>query len=194
MKLFVLISILIILGCESHKKTLTRSDIDSSSNDSLAYYLCEIYGLDQGVRKSPGMKNKWDFINPIDSINFDKIIKFIEINGFPNEKLLGNQYTHECVSSSAFSVLLHSPQRIVNNDDNLDLLIKEYNRGNLKKDAFLFVLDKYYVLKRDVRGNSKIVYGSQFGKPCLKYREMSDSLRSRIGLAPLNKSEFKVCN
>lgn len=57
--------------------------------------------------------------------------------------------------------------------------------------AFLAtVLDKYYWSKS--RGQ-KVMYGSQFGVPCIETKEETNQLRKEIGLDPLNDNEFKVC-
>lgn len=154
--------------------------------DSLSFELCKIYGSDQGLR-SDLMKYDLD----LDSINFYKVIKFIQMYGYPNEQLLGSNYHYECVKASVSVVLLHNPHRIVYNKKYSDLLLKEVERGNLKIEMFLGIIDKYYLVKRG--NNHKIYMGSFFGKPCIQDRQKSDSLRSIYGLPPLKEESFKKC-
>ena len=40
----------------------------------------------------------------------------------------------------------------------------------------------------------KVYYGSQWEKPCIEDRAVSDSLRREIGLPPLRKEDFKICD
>lgn len=40
----------------------------------------------------------------------------------------------------------------------------------------------------------KVYYGSQWGKPCIEDRAVSDSLRREIGLPPLREEDFKNCD
>ena len=92
-----------------------------------------------------------------------------------------------------YSVLLHNPQMLLNNRDDLDVLIKEVEKGNLRRKDLATILDKYYWVKRDKSGNNMLLYGSQFGKPCEKYRKKSDSVRSIIGMDPLPDDGFIKC-
>ncbi len=166
----------------------------NKKQDSLAFELCQIYGLDQGVRRSKGMPNKWRFIHPIDSMNFFKILDFTKTHGFPNKELLGEQnFSHECVQAAAYAVLLHMPHMLINNKEYLDVFVNEMNDGNLREENLILFLDKYYYFKKDQFGNRKLLYGSQFGKPCKKYRKQSDSVRAIIGLKPLPDSLFIDC-
>jgi len=163
--------------------------------DSLSFELCKMHGLDQGIRESTRMKDKWSFIHPIDSINFHKTIDFIKEFGYPTKELLGEEnFSFECVAAAAFAVLLHNPHIIVNNEEYVDLLLEEVNNGRLSLDSLLLFLDKYYVIRRDENGNPMLLYGSQFGKPCLSNRSKSDEARKKLGLEPLKDEEFKSCD
>ena len=198
LKPFILLSLFaLIFSCtnKNEKKQLeNKLDNTLKLKDSLAFQLCQIYGLDQGIRKSPGMPNKWDFMLPIDSINFFKIMDFIKDNGYPNKDLLGEKnYASECVQASAGVVFLHTPHILVNNKKYVDILLKEVEKGNLSRETIALFMDKYYWIRRDEYDNSEVLYGTQFGKPCLKNRKKSDSVRAEIGLAPLKKDDFQVC-
>ena len=63
----------------------------------------------------------------------------------------------------------------------------------MPREFLATVLDKYYWVRRDEYGNRKVLYGTQFGKPCKKYRKESDSVRAIIGLKPLPDSMFIDC-
>src|SRR5690606_5897728 len=99
----------------------------------------------------------------------------------------------ESVNLAAVSVLLHNPHRLVNEKEYLDLFLIEVEKGNMSREFLATVLDKYYWVRRDDFGNQKLLYGTQFGKPCKKYRKQSDSVRAIIGLAPLPDSLFIDC-
>ena len=167
--------------------------------DSLAFELCKIYGADQGIRDMKLITRRETSavaLSPyLDSINFFKILDFTKKHGVPRESLLGtDNFSYECVKLAYFAVLLHTPHMLVNNQENLDVFIGEVRNGNMSVDALTTVLDKYYVIRRDEWGNRRLLYGSQFGKPCRMYRKQSDSVRAIIGLKPLHDSLFVDCN
>jgi hypothetical protein len=64
-----------------------NTEIDRATErkqDSLAFELCQIYGLDQGIRNDFLKRGHIDFGNvyqAIDTLNLDRIITFIERNG-----------------------------------------------------------------------------------------------------------------
>jgi uncharacterized low-complexity protein len=98
---------------------------DATSKAELAFELCEIYGLDQGIR-DPGLNFKAGDVWPqIDILNFNRIVLFLENNGYPNEELLGKEnMQHECVSAAFTAVLLHNPHRLVSEQRYFDLFFK----------------------------------------------------------------------
>ncbi|AGC77347.1 hypothetical protein DDD_2220 [Nonlabens dokdonensis DSW-6] len=164
--------------------------------DSLAFTLCQMYGADQMLRTSKGFNNKWDLlIWPTDSTLFENLSQIVRKHGYPREELLGEKYmTQECVSSAAYAILLHSPHRLINEKEYLNLYLDEVKDDRLELSVLLEVLDKPNFFKRDEEGDRKLVYGSNWGKPCLKNRKLSDSLRKEIGLAPLNLEDFIDCS
>lgn len=68
--------------------------------------------------------------------------------------------------------------------------IKEVNKGNMKEETLLLIMDKYYW---HISKGKKVYMGSKFGKPCIKDRAKSDSLRKAISLPPLKTEDFKNC-
>lgn len=191
-------SFLLVLNCSTPKESFqSNSSPNIFFKDSLAYELCKIYGSDQGVRDMRLLTKETGAINfspYLDSINFDNMVAFVKEFGIPSAELVGeDNFLHECVNSSLVSVLLHSPHRLVNEKKTLMVFVEEMRKGNLKEQTLITILDKYYWVKRDEYGNKKILYGSQFGKPCIKFREESDSVRLAIGLSPLPDSFFKKC-
>ena len=168
--------------------------LSEKNQDSLAFELCQIYGLDQGLRRSKGFSGKMKLIQKIDTFNFERIVNFVKTNGIPSEKLVGGKnFSQECVEGALGAVLLHNPHMLVNEKKHLNIFLEEVNKGNLKMETLITVLDKYYWVKRDEFGNRKLLYGSQFGKPCKKFRRESDSVRAAIGLPPLPDSSFVDC-
>ncbi|WP_064966004.1 hypothetical protein [Tenacibaculum ovolyticum] len=190
-KILFLLTLFLFISCNKNEPF----DIKKEKNrDSLAFELCKIYGLDQGIRSLKPSPNKIKALKEIDAINFQRILAFVKVNGIPSEKLLGKKnMSQECVEASMIAVLLHTPNLLVNNKEYLDVFLKEVKKGNLKKETLVSILDKYYWVKRDSFGNRKLLYGSQFGRPCFKYRKKSDSVREIIGLEPLPDSLFINC-
>ena len=178
----VLLLFVVLYGCSAQSKR--------TSKNSLAFELCEIYGIDQGIRQEGIVIDKKSNIK-IDSLNFQRVINFINKNGYPNKDNIGTYINEKCVQATATIVLLHNPQHIVKNKENRDILIKEVKKGNMKEETLLLIMDKYYWSKKG--NNRRVYYGTQFGKPCIKDRAKSDSLRKAISLPPLKIEDFKNC-
>lgn len=169
-----------------------KEKIESVKNtqDSLAFELSQIYGLDQGIRLSEGFPNKMKLIQSVDTLNFNRIIKFIQENGVPTKEIVGNNYKRECVQMAFISVMLHNPHRLVNEEKYFNILLNEVKEGRLKKEIFATILDKYYWTKS--RGKD-VMYGSQFGRPCIQHKEETNNARLKIGLKILPDSMFIDC-
>ena len=184
--------ILFCLSCKTQEK-YQQEIIDNNSKfsigDSLSYELCQMYGLDQGVR-ARGM-NYFNEISKLDSINFMKLVNIVKIYGFPNENLLGHKNMNtECVSATAVCILLHNPHFLVNNKYYFDIFLEEVNKGNLERNTFATILDKYYWSKN----KGKVLYGSQFGMPCIETKVETNKARLEIGLNILPDSLFSKCD
>ena len=140
---------LAFISCNT-KKNIPATDTLSPSvkklQDSLAFELCQLYGLDQGVRQPflVGKKINWPAVQYADSISFLKLVSFVKHNGFPSEQLLGNNYDRECVAGAAIVVLLHNPHMVVNNKEYRDIFIGEVKKGSLSAEHLAMILDKYY--------------------------------------------------
>ncbi|MCL2097634.1 MAG: hypothetical protein FWH23_02595 [Bacteroidales bacterium] len=186
-----LIILVVLFSCAVQKKEVVTQPTTTAFQDSLAFELCQIYGSDQTMR-TWGIKVS----SQIDSLNFVKVIEFIKKYGFPSPKNLGANFKkHECVTAAAIVVMLHKPEEIVNNSENKQLLLNEVEKGNLHIKTFLTFLDKYYVIYNLQHFNRQRFYmGSQFAKPCIEDRAISDSLRKDIGLPPLEDEDFRICN
>ena len=177
----VLLLFVVLYGCSAQSKR--------TSKNNLAFELCEIYGIDQGIRQDGIVIDKKSNIK-IDSLNFQRVINFINKNGYPNKDNIGTYINEKCVQATATIVLLHNPQHIVNNEEYRDILIKEVKKGNMKEETLLLIMDKYYW---HISKGKKVYMGSKFGKPCIKDRAKSDSLRKTISLPPLKTEDFKTC-
>lgn len=197
-KLFLINALIVGISCSQKNE---KSDIKHSTNldenkiaiqDSLAFELCTMYGLDQGVRHDSLAYDRRDVMPKVDSLNFKRLISFVKQNGFPNKRLVGdNFYAHECVELAAVAIMLHNPHRLVNEKEYFDLFFEEVEKGNLPRSFFVDVLDKYYLMKS---GWQHAMYGSQFGQPCITTKEQTNRLREEVGLAPLKDEEFKHCD
>ena len=177
----VLLLFVVLYGCSAQSKR--------NSENKLAFELCEIYGIDQGIRQEGIVIDKKSNIK-IDSLNFQRVINFINKNGYPNKDNIGTYINEKCVQAAAIVVLLHNPHHIVNNKEYRDILIKEVKKGNMKEETLLLIMDKYYW---HISKGKKVYMGSKFGKPCIKDRAKSDSLRKAISLLPLKTEDFKNC-
>lgn len=199
---FILVVLLIFIGATSCKGVATqRQDITPLTinvsvervQDSLAFELCQIYGLDQGIRLSEGFPGKMKLVTVVDTLNFNKIVDFVIKHGFPTKRLLGEKNAgFECVQS-AFPVLLHNPHRLVNEQKYFDLFLNEVKKGNLKAEGLALILDKYYWLRSKNKETRRVFYGSQFGKPCIQTKEATNKARIEIGLATLEDDGFVDC-
>lgn len=159
-----------------------------------AFELCQIYGLDQGIRLSEGFPNKMNLVTVVDTFNFNRIINFIERNGFPTKRLLGEKNVkNECVAGAATAVLLHNPHRLTNEQKYFDILLNEVRNGNLPPDFFATILDKYYWTRSLNKDTRRVFYGSQFGKPCIQTKDATNKARIEIGLEALEDSGFVDC-
>lgn len=193
--LSAIILILALTNCSTHKNAIGHSDKLSQEalQDSMAFELCQLYGLDQGIR-SPYKEGKaisWPAVQYADTIAFFRLMAFVKDNGFPREELLGENYKRECVQAAATVVLLHNPHMLVNNKAYQDLFINEVKKGNMSADFLATVLDKYYWVKK--ANEHKVLYGSQFGMPCNDIKEETNKARAEIGLPPLADSLFRDC-
>ncbi|MDR1092003.1 MAG: hypothetical protein LBL79_13085 [Prevotella sp.] len=164
------------------------------SQNTLAFDLCQLSAIDQTIRTTEYfdiLKKEWA---KADSLNFNKFIEFVKENGFPNEKLVGEEnWTQGCVKMAGFIYLVHNPKRVAGKFYNL--FKDEVDKGNLSPTMFSYALDRYYV---SVEGRSYFdtpykVWTTANGV-CLQDRAKSDSLRASIGLEPLPESAFINCS
>jgi hypothetical protein len=191
--LLILIT-LAMYNCVSFKKNTeiaTEKENNSTTikQDSLAFELAKIYGLDQGVRRSKG---NIKFIQHIDTFNFHRIKLFIEQNGMISEELVGSKnYKNEAVEGAFIAVLLHNPHRLVNEEENMQFFLKLVKEGTLKERTFLSILDKYYWTKSKDR---HVLYGGAFGMPCIEDKDKTNKARKDLGFEPLADSLFVKCS
>ena len=194
MKKFLLLSMVILSFACTENKTPSfpeESTVNQHTIDSIAYELCTMYGLDQGIRNKGSfiLSNREDILK-IDSLNFTKLVGIVKEFGYPNEKILGDRYkAHSCVIMSSTAIMLHNPHKIIQDKALFDLFLNEVNKENLSRDFFATILDKYYWSKS--RGE-RVMYGSSFGVPCIETKE--ETIRKEIGLEPLREDEFKECD
>jgi len=193
-KLLILSIIFSLFACTENRKPVFSEESTANQHllDSIAYELCTMYGLDQGIRdrKVWGEINKTTARN-IDSLNFAKLVSIVQEFGYPNENILGDRYkAHSCVIMSSSAIMLHNPHKIIHDQALFDLFLDEVNKGNLSREFFATILDKYYWFKS--RGEH-VMYGSSFGIPCIDTKDETNRLRKEIGLKPLKDEEFKDC-
>lgn len=109
--------------------------------------------------------------------------------GMPNETLLGTaNYQVECVKLAAFAILLHNPDRLVQDETYYTLFLNEVQAGRMKPEVFALLIDKYYWSRGE-----NLVYGGPFGFPCLSEKKAVNQRRKAIGLGELADSTFKIC-
>ena len=196
MKIFTILCFSILLFSCNNKgeKKFTNQSKDTPENikDSLAFELCEMYGLDQGIRDPEIFSILGINSRKVDTLSFNRLVIFVKEYGYPNKELIGEKnWKHECVAMAAMAIMLHNPYRLVNEKEYFDLFLSEVEKGNMDREFLATVLDKHYWSKS--RGEN-VLYGSAFGKPCLNTKEETNFAREKIGLLPLENSEFKDCD
>lgn len=198
MRLFIFLVLLSIYGCSSSSQ-LKKSEQEymvkqTQIKDSLAFELCQIYGLDQGIRDFSLKFDKGEAMLAIDSLNFNKVVAFVTDNGFPTQKLLGiENFDKECVALAFPAVLLHNPSRLVKEKKYFDLFLNEVKKSNLDASYFATILDKYYWAYSKNKETRRVFYGSQFGKPCIQTKDATNKARIEIGLKALDDDGFVDC-
>lgn len=196
--LAVLMLLISVASCKSvanNNQQVTEIDLATErKQDSLAFELCQIYGLDQGIRDSRIRFDKREIMSSVDTLSFIRIVNFVVMNGFPTEQIVGKKnYSQECVSMAFPAVLLHNPKRLVNEQKYFDLFFNEVKKGNLQAEYFASILDKYYWGNSKNKKNRRVFYGSQFGKPCIQTKEATNKARIEIGLSALEDDGFVDC-
>lgn len=171
------------------KKTMQFSD---AFYDSISFRLCKLYSSDQGIRsKDLFNSTNNDLLRKIDSSNFSELVEILKLIGVPKREKLGEcNFSNECVEGAFGAVLLHNPHELLQDSSKMNFFIELVNKGDLKPEALATILDKYYWSKS---GGKRVMYGSQFGKPCAVDSLITNRLRSKIGLIPLKPMEFKHC-
>jgi hypothetical protein len=198
--ILTLLSIIMIFSaiqCENnHVKNVEKISknhaLKDSTKDSLSFVLCKLYSADQGIRDRELFGSTEDrLIVKIDSANFAELIFFIKKFGIPSKGKLGtSNFSNTCVEGAFGAIMLHNPHRLINDKNMLNFFIKFVKNGELKAEALATILDKYYWAKS---GGDRVIYGSQFGVPCIKDSAETNRLREEIGLQSLKKNEFKNC-
>ncbi|WP_410881076.1 hypothetical protein [Myroides sp. DW712] len=107
----------------------------------------------------------------------------------PNEQLLGTSNYHvECVKLAAFSILLHNPDKLIQNETYYTVFLNEVHARRMKPEVFALLIDKYYWSRGE-----HLVYGSQFGAPCMDDKALVNQRRKVLGLGELEDTAFKIC-
>lgn len=195
-KVFIIIFYSIfIYSCKQEEVKSIRlqsEQIDKNDKATIAFELCAMYGLDQGIRDREIFSLLGHTSRNIDTLSFNRLVTFVKKHGYPNEELVGKEnYKYECVAMAATAIMLHNPYRLVNEKEYFNLFLNEIEKGNMSRDFLATVLDKHYWSRS--RGE-RVMYGSQFGIPCIETKEETNRLRKEIGLKPLKNDEFKECD
>src|SRR5690554_3720267 len=139
MKIIILIffSILLFSCNENEEKTFLNQSESIAENikDSLAFELCAMYGLDQGIRDREIFSLLGRSSRNIDTLSFNRLVEFVKAHGYPNKELIGEKnYEHKCVAMAAMAIMLHSSYRLVNEKEYFDLFLSEVEKGNMKRE------------------------------------------------------------
>lgn len=176
---------------------LDQQDIQLlTAQDSLAIALVGLRYADQIFRKPDVWKCECarNLSPTIDSLHFEQFMALVKKYGFPSSERLGKYAKHSDVMEGVMVMLLHNPHRILQNPDYLNLLISEVNAGRMHPDALMLTLDKWYWYKS---GGKRVLYGSQFGKPCIETKDSTNRARLRLGIPEVRElpdSSFKCCS
>ena len=111
--IFLALIIFNFISCDSNYNNKPKENKNYISlltkRDSLAIQLIQLYGSDQVARRNNRL------FAALDSINFDCLVQFIEKNGYPTSKLMGEKYMKlDEVGAAAGAILLHNPHKLVN--------------------------------------------------------------------------------
>ena len=190
--LFIILEVSISVHAQKEQTVLPKQ-----IQDSLVFELAQIYGLDQGIRnvymqakddEQRKMLGKTMIL--IDSVNFQRMISLIKKFGYPNRKLLGENYSQECVGASSIVVMLHNPRRLIKGEV-YNLLKREVEKENLSAKNLAMFLDKYYTaFERRSLYNTQFKSSSKAKGVLFEDKQLSDSLMLDIGLQPLPDSVF----
>lgn len=175
-------------------ESVISKDIQSQRfYDSISFELCKLYSSDQGIRERNMFENTSSrIIQKIDSSNFSQLFNIIKLIGVPNLEKLGQEnFSNECVQGAFGAILLHNPHILIEDQAKMDFFVALVKKGDLKPEALATILDKYYWSKS---GGGRVVYGSQFGKPCINDSIETNELRAKIRLEPLKSGGFKECD
>lgn len=93
MKPFTILFLCIILfSCnKKEEKNFHNPSTDKNIQDSLAFELCTMFGLDQGIRDMEIFSLLGNTSRNIDSLSFNRLVKFIKTYGYPNKQLVGEK-------------------------------------------------------------------------------------------------------
>lgn len=174
------------------EKTHQQTIINTEKQDSLAFELAMIYGADQSIRHLEGGGSaRVKIMQKMDTLNFNRLKSFIVQNGMPSAKIVGKRnIQRECVQMAFIAVMLHNPNRLVNEEKNMQFFLNFVKNGELSEKTFLTILDKYYWIKNK---NRHVLYGGGFGMPCIDDKEKTNKARKELGITPLADSLFVEC-
>lgn len=176
---------------------LEQQDVPQlTAQDSLAIALVGLRYADQIFR----MPKVWEcecarnLSSTIDSLHFEQFMVLVKKYGFPSSKRMGKYAKHSDVMQGVAVMLLHNPHRILRNKQYLETLVSEVNAGRMLPEALLTTLDKYFWA---ISGGERVLYGSQFGKPCIETKDSTNRARLRLGIPEIRElpdSSFKCCS
>lgn len=196
-RIFILI-FLINTNCVV-KKDENNIDKSTFKKDSIlginySQELCQMYGLDQGIRSNELKFNKSVIMPSIDSLNFKKLVSLVEKYDYPNSTNIEYEILKQpCVYMAAPAILLHNPHRLINEPKYFDLFLNQIKKGKMDATFFADIIDKYFWLHSYNTTERRVLIGSQFGKPCIQTKDKTNKIRIEIGLKPLADNEFLNC-
>lgn len=158
--LFFFLSLFILTLISCIKKNQTENCIDSiiclKTNEEKEGFLFDIFQDDQTYRNQTSQilkKNNYDFnsleyknhiekINIQDSVNFEKVLLYLKLHGYPDFT-----FANELASYAITAVALHQPY------DNQLLLIpylkQAYEEQYYSSKNFSFLLNRMHIMKYD---------------------------------------------
>ena len=199
-RILILIVVVVVVQCTASSalaQQVEQQDVPQlTAQDSLAIALVGLRYADQIFRKPEVWKCECakNLSPTIDSLHFEQFMALVKKYGFPSSKRMGKYAKHSDVMEGVMVMLLHNPHRILRSPQHLELLISEVKAGRMHPDALMLTLDKWYWYKS---GGKRVLYGSQFGKPCIETKDSTNRARLRLGIPEIRElpdSSFKCCS
>lgn len=178
--IFFWLLVVILIGCKNIDKNVSTKEVNTQwlenefkllkTEKDKEKYLTNMFVTDQELRtsskgseilmnnnfneKSPAYLEHINEINSVDSLNFIRVNKFLDVFGYPKTK-----YEDYRANYAINAVCLHQPYQ--NQVEILPLLYQAHLAEHLSGEDFLFFLNKMHIIKYQTSFTSDKVYDNE---------------------------------